>query len=101
GRRSPTARCRASGSPVSRTGPRPPRPSTRQPTPPSGSARRGGRGRSSLALELRLALLQERADALARILAAEHGGERLLLGGNAVVEVALVRRALDVLQRER
>src|SRR6185436_16446246 len=71
------------------------------PTPPSGSARRGGRGRCSLALELRVALLQEGADALARVLGAEDGGECLLLGGDAVVEIALVRRALDVLQRER
>ena len=55
----------------------------------------------SLALELRLALLDERADALARVLRAERRREALLLGCDALVEVALVRDRLDLLDRDR
>src|SRR3712207_860666 len=45
---------------------------------------------------LRRALAQERPDALARVLGLEHGGERLLLGLDALVEVAGGRDLLDV-----
>src|SRR5687767_1862668 len=53
------------------------------------------------ALPHRLALAQEGGDALARVLAAERGGEPLLLGRDALVEVALARHLLDLLHGER
>src|SRR5688500_5618342 len=45
----------------------------------------------SLSFELRLPLLHERPNTLARVLRAERGREALLLGGDAFVEVTLVR----------
>jgi hypothetical protein len=50
---------------------------------------------------MRLPLLNERADALLCVLRAERCGKALLLGGDALVEVALVRDRLDLLDRQR
>ena len=52
-------------------------------------------------LPLRRALAEEGADALLGVLGGERGGEALLLGLDALVEVALVRDLLDLLDRER
>src|SRR3954469_25224755 len=70
----------------------------RLPPPPH---RRRRPARSSLPLELRLPLLDERADPLARVLGRERLQERVPLGGQALVEIAGVRDLLDLLQRDR
>src|SRR5207302_7693693 len=104
GRPSPRSRIRASGSRESPRAPRSPRRSAPPPSRPRAPAPPGARSARCpglLALPLRAALRQERADALARVLRAEHGGEALLLGPDARVEIALVRHALDLLDRER
>src|SRR5436190_21013069 len=48
-----------------------------------------------------LALAQERGDALAGVLGAERGREAALLGLDALVQIALGRDALDLLDRHR
>src|ERR1043166_4906694 len=68
--------------------------------PAPGSARRGRPG-CSLPLELRRALPEEGGDPLARVLARERRDEAPLLGLDALVEVAGVRHALDLLERDR
>src|SRR5436309_10030213 len=50
---------------------------------------------------LRCPLPQERADSLLRVLGEERGGEALLLRLDALVQVALVRDALHLLDRDR
>src|SRR4051794_3309203 len=57
--------------------------------------------RRSAPTELRRALLDERGDALAGVLGAERGHEPVALGGQALVDVAGERHALDLLERQR
>src|SRR5439155_304834 len=72
------------------------------PTRPRAAGSRGARSRWCLpTLPRRLPLAQERADPLARVLALEDGGEGLLLGGEALVEVAGAADRLDLLDRQR
>ena len=97
GRRSPTARCRASGSRGSRTAPR-------CPAPVSATTEPASRTRPASSLDaaglppapLRLALAEEGADALAGVLAGEDGGEarpsrpRCPRRGRACAETCLI-----------
>src|SRR5213082_353536 len=55
----------------------------------------------SLALEVRVALAEERGNALLRVLRPEHLAERLRLDLEPLAELALVRDLLDLLDRER
>src|SRR4051794_15615539 len=54
-----------------------------------------------LALELRLPLAEECSDPLLRILRLERRGKALRLGLQALIEVAVRRHALDLLNRDR
>src|SRR5438477_10792441 len=65
------------------------------------SASRSTPGSALFAFKPRRPLLEKRGDSLARVLGLEHVAERLLLGGNPLVEIGLVRHALDALGRQR
>src|SRR5437016_4503960 len=61
----------------------------------------GGPHRRLFPGPLRRPLPQERPDAFLRVLGQERGGEALLLGLDALVEVPLVRDPLHLLDRDR
>src|SRR5207248_5450919 len=107
GRPSPRSRCPASGSPECPTAPTRRRRSARRRGPRTAGAPRPARrprrrsARRSLALEARLALAEERRDALLRVLGAERLAEAVRLRLQALAELAHGRHALDLLDRDR
>src|SRR3954447_1130407 len=74
--------------------PRSPLPSVRQPAPRRGAGR-------LLPLELSFPLAEECADPFLRVFGLERGGEALRLLLEALVEVAVRRDLLDLLDRDR
>ncbi len=107
GRRSPTGRSRASGSRGCPTAPRCRRRSARRPSRRADQSasqarpRRGLGGAHVALVKLRLAPLQERRDALARVPDPNTCREALLLGLDPGVEIARGRHPLDLLDRQR